>query len=156
METLLQDLRYGTRMLIKRPGFTFVAVIALALGIGANTAIFSVINAVLIKPLPFAEPERLVNLWETRPQRGIMQNPASYPDFIDWRDQSDVFEYVAAHNAGGFTLTGDDNPALLQGAVVSADLFPLLGVQAATGRVFTPADDKNGAPLTVILSHKLW
>jgi predicted permease len=156
METLLQDLRYGTRMLIKRPSFTFVAVIALALGIGANTAIFSVINAVLLRPLPFAEPERLVNLWETRPPRGITQNPASYPNFADWRDQIDVFEYVAAHNDGGFTLTGDDNPALLQGAVVSADLFPLLGVQAAMGRVFSHEDDKNGAPLTVILSHKLW
>jgi putative ABC transport system permease protein len=156
METLLQDLRYGMRMLIKRPGFTFVAVIALALGIGANTAIFSVINAVLLRPLPFAEPERLVNLWETRPQRGITQNPASYPDFADWRDQNDVFEYVAAHNSSDFTLTGDDNPTLLQGAVVSADLFPLLRAQAATGRVFGPEDDKNGAPLTVILSHTLW
>jgi len=143
-------------MLIKRPGFTFVAVIALALGIGANTAIFSVINAVLLRPLPFAEPERLVNLWETRPQRGIMQNPASYPDFADWRDQTDVFERAAAFDSEGFTLTGDDNPALLEGVVVSADLFPLLGAQAATGRVFTPEDDKNGAPLTVILSHKLW
>jgi putative ABC transport system permease protein len=156
METLLQDLRYGIRMLIKRPGFTFVAVIALALGIGANTAIFSVINAVLLRPLPFAEPERLVNLWETRPSRGITQNPASYPNFADWRDQNDVFERVAAFNSTDFTLTGDDNPARLGSAIVSADLFPLLGVQAATGRVFTPEDDKNGAPLTVILSHTLW
>jgi putative ABC transport system permease protein len=156
METLLQDLRYGIRMLIKRPGFTFVALIALALGIGANTAIFSVINAVLLRPLPFAEPERLVNLWETRPQRGISRNPASYPDFVDWRDQSDAFERVAAFDSSSFTLTGGDDPALLQGAVVTADLFPLLGTQAATGRLFTPEDDKNGAPLTVILSHRFW
>ncbi|HKP10645.1 MAG TPA: ABC transporter permease, partial [Blastocatellia bacterium] len=156
METLLQDLRYGLRMLIKRPGFTFVAVVALALGIGANTAIFSIINAVLLRPLPYAEPERLVNVWATRPQRGLTQNSASYPDFADWRDQNDVFEYIAAYNFTDFTLTGDDNPARVSGLIVSADLFPMLGAQAATGRVFTRDDDKNGSPLTVILSHKLW
>ena len=92
METILQDLRYGLRMLIKRPGFTLVAVIALALGIGANTAIFSVVNAVLLRPLPFKEPARLVNIWETRPQRGVTQNSVSYANFADWRDQNSVFE----------------------------------------------------------------
>jgi putative ABC transport system permease protein len=156
METLLQDLRYGLRMLIKHPGFTFVAVIALALGIGANTAIFSVINAVLLSPLPFSEPERLVDVWSTRPTRGVTQNSLSYPDFADYRDQSDTFEYAAAYHSTDFIITGDDNPVRAQGAVVSADLFPLLGVQAATGRVFSRDEDKNGAPLTVILSHKLW
>src|SRR5689334_16479654 len=121
METLLQDLRYGLRMLIKRPGFTIIAVLALALGIGANTAIFSIINAVLLRPLPYTAPERLVNLWETRPERGITQSTASYPNFADWRDQSDSFEYVAAYHSTDYILTGDDNPARLQGAVVSAD-----------------------------------
>jgi predicted permease len=156
METLLQDLRYGVRMLIKHPGFTFVAVIALALGIGANTAIFSVVNAVLLKPLPFAEPERLVNVWESRPQRGTTKNTASYPNFADWRDQNEVFERTAAYYSSDFILTGEDNPARLQGAVVSADLFPLLGAQAAIGRAFSAEDDKNGAALTVLLSHRLW
>src|SRR2546423_7495607 len=156
METLIQDLRYGLRMLIKNPGFSVVAVIALALGIGANTAIFSVVNTVLLRPLPFAEPERLVNVWESRPERGIKQMTASYPNFADWRDQNDVFERLAAYDAQSFTLTGDDNPARLEGAVVSADLFPLLGAQASLGRTFNRDDDKNGAPLTVILSQRLW
>ncbi|MFL6215596.1 MAG: ABC transporter permease [Blastocatellia bacterium] len=156
MEALLQDLRYSLRMLIKRPGFTVVAVLALALGIGANTAIFSIINAVLLRPLPYAAPERLVNVWATRPQRGITGNSASYPDFADWRDQNDVFEYTVGYHFTDFTLTGDDNPARIPGLVVSADLFPLLGAQAATGRIFSRDEDKNGAPLTVILSHKLW
>src|SRR5689334_18934326 len=156
METLLQDLRYGTRMLIKRPGFTVVAVLALALGIGANTAIFSIINAVLLRPLPYAAPERLVNVWSTRPSRGLTGNSVSYPDFADWRDQNDVFEYTAAYSFTDFALTGDDNPAQVRGLVVSADLFPLLGAQPAMGRGFGRDDDKNGAPLTVILSHKLW
>src|SRR5689334_14911092 len=155
METLLQDLRYGLRMLVKRPGFTVVAVLALALGIGANTAIFSIINAVLLRPLPYAAPERLVNVWATRPSRGLT-GVTSYPDFADWRDQNDVFEYTAAYHFTDFTLTGDDNPTRIQGLVMSADLFPMLGASAATGRVFSRDDDQNGAPLTVILSHKLW
>ena len=143
-------------MLIKNPGFTAVAVIAVALGIGANTAIFSVINSVLLQPLPFPEPDRLVSVWESRPQRGVRANPASYPNFADWRAQNDVFSYISAHSSTDFTLTGDDNPARLQGAVVSADLFPMLGVQPLMGRVFREDDDKAGAPLTVVLSHRLW
>ncbi|HJQ25164.1 MAG TPA: ABC transporter permease [Blastocatellia bacterium] len=156
METLLQDLRYGLRMLVKNPGFSVIAIIALALGIGANTAIFSVVNTVLLRPLPFAEPERLVNVWETRPERGVKQMTASYPNFADWRDQNDVFERIAAYDGQPFTMTGDDNPVRLVGAVVSADLFPLLGVQAKLGRTFNRDDDKAGAPLTIILSDRLW
>jgi putative ABC transport system permease protein len=156
METLLQDLRYSLRMLIKRPGFTFVAIIALALGIGANTAIFSVINAVLLRPLPFNDPDRLVNVWETRPQRGIKQNVVSYPNFADWRDQNDVFEGMVASYVSDFTLTGDENPERLQCAIVPGNLFPFLGAQPQIGRVFLPEDDKAGAPLTIILSNKLW
>jgi putative ABC transport system permease protein len=156
METLLQDLRYGLRMLIKRPGFTFAAIVALTLGIGANTAIFSVINAVLLRPLPFKEPERLVNVWETRPQRGLRQTVVSYPNFADWREQNDVFESIAASYISDFTRTGDENPERLLCGIVSADLFPLLGAQPLVGRVFLPDDDKNGAALTVILSYRLW
>jgi putative ABC transport system permease protein len=156
MEILLQDLRYSLRMLVKSPGFTVVAVIALTLGIGANTAIFSVINAVLLRPLPFDEPERLVNVWETRPQRGIKQNVVAYPNFADWRDQNDVFDRIAASYISDFTLTGDDNPERLQCGIVSSDLFPLLGAQPLVGRVFLPEDDKSGAPLTVILGYDLW
>src|SRR2546423_11952806 len=98
METLLQDIRYGVRMLLKRPSFTFVAVIALALGIGANTAIFSVVNAVLLRPLPFAQAERLMNVWETNPRRGQTRAAVSYPDFADWRDQNHVFEHISTYH----------------------------------------------------------
>jgi len=156
MEILLRDMRYGIRMLSKRPGFTAVAIIALALGIGANTAVFSVVNTVLLRPLPFAEPDRLVNLWTTRADRGINKMVASYPDFVDWRDQSNSFEQVAAYSEQDFTLTGGDNPSRLGGMVVSSDLFPLLKAQAAVGRTFSADDDRNGAPLTAVLSHKLW
>jgi putative ABC transport system permease protein len=156
METFLRDMRYGIRMLSKRPGFTAVAIIALALGIGANTAVFSVVNTVLLRPLPFSEPDRLVNCWTTRAERGINKMVASYPDFVDWRDQNNSFEQLAAYTEQDFTLTGGDNPSRLGGMVASSDLFPLLKVQAAVGRTFSADDDRNGAALTVILSHKLW
>lgn len=156
METLLQDLRYTFRTLIKRPGFTVVAILALALGIGANTAIFSVINALLLRPLPFKDPERLVNVWETRPQRNIKQNVVSYPNFADWRDQNDVFEGIVASYVSDFTLTGDENPERLQCGIVSADLFSFLDVKPLFGRTFLPEDERTGAPLTIILSNKLW
>ncbi|MEK6408191.1 MAG: ABC transporter permease [Acidobacteriota bacterium] len=157
METLFQDLRYGFRMLIKHPGFTAIAVIALALGIGANTAIFSVVNAVLLRPLPFAEPERLVNVFESYPQRGIYQGAVSYPNFADWRDQNQVFERMSSYHQSDFILTGVDEPARLEGAVVNADLFPLLGVTPSLGRSFLPEEDKPGdSGRVVILSYRLW
>src|SRR6266850_3096938 len=142
MNTLWQDVRYSARTLWKHPGFTMVAVVALALGIGANTAIFSVVNAVLLRPLPFVEPSRLVNLWQSHIQRGINQGAVSYPDFADWRDQSQVFEGMASYHQSDFILTGVDEPARLEGAVVNADLFSLLGVTPMLGRTFRAAEDK--------------
>ncbi|MGA9770722.1 MAG: ABC transporter permease [Blastocatellia bacterium] len=157
METLFQDLRYGIRMLLKRPGFTAVAVIALALGIGANTAIFSVVNAVLLKPLPFSEPDRLMTVYETDKERGVSQGAASYPDFADWRDQNHVFERIAAFHDNSFILTGGDDAVRLEGAVVSADLFDLLGVTPAVGRMFLPEEDKPGdGGRVVIIGQGLW
>src|SRR5438034_838554 len=157
METILQDLRYGLRMLLKHPGFTMVAVIALALGIGANTAIFSVVNAVLLRPLPFVEPSRLVNLWESHVQRGINQGAVSYPNFADWRDQSQVFEGMASYHQDDFILSGVDEPARLEGAVVNADLFALLGATPILGRTFRAEEDKPGdSGRVVILSGRLW
>ena len=141
METLLQDIRYGVRMLLKRPSFTFIAIIALALGIGANTAIFSVVNAVLLRPLPFAQAERLMNVWETNPQRGQTRAAVSYPDFADWREQNHVFEYMSTYHDSDFILTGGSEPLRLLGAVVNADLFPLLGATPSIGRVFRPDED---------------
>jgi len=156
METLLQDLKYGIRMLVKNPGFTAIAIIALALGIGPTTAIFSVVNAVLLKPLPFVEPSRLLMVYETNLQRGFNRGTMSYPNFADVRDQNQVFEKMSSYHSGDFILTGRGEPLRLQGAVVNADLFPLLGVKASLGRTFLPDEDKPGSVRAVVLSNRLW
>src|SRR5215212_8000729 len=142
MNTLLQDIRFGLRMLLKSPSVSIVATIALALGIGANTAIFSVVNAVLLRPLPFPHSESLVALFETDQQRGAVRGSHSYPNFFDLRTQNTVFERVAAYHGSDFVMTGRGEPARLQGAVVTADLFPLLGVAPILGRTFLPDEDK--------------
>ncbi|MBV8856417.1 MAG: ABC transporter permease [Acidobacteria bacterium] len=156
MSTLLQDLRFGARMLWKRPGFTAVAVLTLALGIGANTAIFSLVNAVLLKPLPFPEPERLVMLWEDATRIGFPQNTPAPANFVDWKTQTKSFEAVAALSFESFNLTGYGEPQRLNGNGVSAELFPLLGVRPALGRGFTAEEEKPGSDNVVILSHGLW
>src|SRR5919107_355488 len=129
LETLRQDLRYGARMLLKNPGFTLVAVVALALGVGANSAIFSVINSLLLRPLPFAEPERLVQVWETSVKLGRNEITASFPNFADWRDQNHVFEQTVAYSAWSFNLTGSAEPERIRGAIVSSAFFSALGVE---------------------------
>src|SRR5262245_54646316 len=156
MQTLLQDLRYGARMLLKKPGFTLIALGALALGIGANTAIFSVVNAALLRPLPYEESERLVVLYETNRQQGRDELNVSYPNFADWRAQSQSFEQLAAYLSGGMVLTGKDEPARLQVAAVSADLFTMLRVKPLRGRVFLPEEDKAGGAPVVVVSHGFW
>src|ERR1051325_5724233 len=113
MQRLIQDLQYGVRMLVKQPGFTLITLLTLALGIGANTAIFSVINAVLLKPLPFKEPERIVRVWVTDRNRSEFRRPASYPNFADWREQNRAFEYTAAFDQAGAILTGNGSPEYL-------------------------------------------
>src|SRR5687768_1836107 len=138
MQTLLQDIRFGLRMLLKSPSITVVATIALALGIGANTAIFSVVNAVLLRPLPFPDPDSLVAIFETNPQRGQLRGSHSFPNFFDLRAQNSVFERVSAYHRGHFIMTRRGEPARLKGAVVTADLLPLLGVQPKLGRTFLP------------------
>ena len=157
METLWQDIRYGLRMLLKAPSFGIVATIALALGIGANTAIFSVVNAVLLRPLPFPNSERLITVWETDHQRGQERGSASYPDFADWRAQNHVFERVASYHNHDFIMTGRGEPAQLQAAIVNADLFPLLGVTPVLGRGFLPDEDKpSDTGRVVVLSQGLF
>jgi putative ABC transport system permease protein len=156
IETLIQDLRYGTRTLMKNPGFTLITVITLALGIGANTAIFSVVNAVLLRPLQYSDPDRLVQVWQNLPQLGLNQVTVSAPEFLDYKDQNRVFERMAAFRGQGFALTGGAEPEQIFGVRVSADLFPLLGVVPALGRVFLPEEDQIGGPRAVILSHGLW
>ncbi|HST21787.1 MAG TPA: ABC transporter permease [Blastocatellia bacterium] len=155
MGTLFQDLRYGIRMLAKKPGFTIVAVLALALGIGANTAIFSVVNAVLLRSLPYRAPERLVSLWESGSDKSENSSVAS-ANFFDWREQNHVFEDIAIFNSWEPSLTGNDAPERVGGIRASTSLFRLLGVEAERGRTFMDEEGKPGAGRVAILSHNLW
>src|SRR5580700_3333449 len=155
MGALLQDVRYGVRMLIKNPGFTAIAVLTLALGIGANTAIFSVVNAELLRPLPFRDSGRLVSVATANSRMHSSNGSVSYPDFADWRSQNQVFEQMAAYTGATFTLTGQDNPAHLEGASVSADAFDLLGVSPELGRTFQPGEDEANRRVVIISDH-LW
>src|SRR5919199_1393372 len=134
MNTLWQDLRYGLRTLLKNPGFALLAVVALALGVGANSAIFSVVNSLLLRPLPFEQPDRLVQVWETIPQRGRFEVTASFPNFADWRDQNHAFEQTVAYSDWSFNLTGSAEPERIRGAIVSPAFFTTLGIEPALGR----------------------
>src|SRR4051812_5012762 len=152
---LIQDLRYAMRVLVKNPAFTIIAVIALALGIGANSAIFSVVDAVLLRPLPFKHPEQLVMLWENAAHQGFPKNTPSPANFLDWQKQAQSFTGMAAMAERSFNLTGVGEPERLDGRRVSANLFELLGVPAMLGRTFVPEDDKPGSHV-VLLSYSLW
>jgi predicted permease len=160
IETLIQDLRYGARTLMKSPGFAFVAVLTLALGIGANTAIFSVINGVLLRALPYYESERLVMVWADRPilqaRIGLADFPVAVADFVDWRSQNQVFEQMAALETQRMNLTGEGEPESVVSLRASASLFPLLGAGFAVGRAFLPEEDKADAHRVVVISHGLW
>ena len=156
MQNLLQDLRYGARMLLKKPGFTLVAMLTLALGTGANTAIFSLVNAVLLKPLPFSEPERLVMVWEDASFMGIPLGEPAPGNYTDWKAQNQVFDDMAMLNWRSFNLTGDGEPEKIAAYGVSANLFSLIGTQPALGRNFLPEEDKPGGAKVTILSHALW
>ena len=156
METLLKDIRYGVRGLRKRPGFTLVAVLTLALGIGANTAIFSVVNAVLLRPLQFRDPERLVMIWEDATFAGFPRNTPAPANYVDWKNQTQSFEDIAATHELTFNLTGDGDPERVSAYGVTANFFPLFGVSPVLGRGFTPDDDRPGAPKVAVLSQGLW
>ncbi len=153
MSTILQDLRFAVRMLTKSPGFTAVAVLALALGIGANTAIFSVVNTVLLSPLPFPQPNQLVTVRQQLKQPGSFS--VSYPNFFDWRAQNHVFSRIAAYRGDDFTLTGVGEPLHLPGAMVTWDFFQFLGVRPLIGRSFLPNEEKAGSHVAM-LSYSLW
>src|SRR5712691_2231531 len=154
METLLQDIRYGARMLAKKPAFSIVAVITLALGIGANTAIFSVVNAVLLRPLPFHDPGQLVTVWERNPKQGYEQNPPAAGNYADWRDQNRVFAQTAIYAPSKkFNLSLEDQPERITGAAVSASLFELLGVAPVQGRVFSSEEEQPGRDQVVLISQ---
>jgi putative ABC transport system permease protein len=154
LETVWQDLCYGVRILGKNPFFTLVAVMTLALGIGANTAIFSVVNAVLLRPLPYEDPDRLVVVWGFNPQIG--REETSLPDFVDWREQSQSFEQMAATVGGNYTLTSVEESERLIGAAVTAEFFNVLRINPILGRSFLRDEDRPGAPRVVVLSYGLW
>ena len=158
-ENMIEDIRYGLRVLRKSPGFTTVAVLTLALGIGANTAIFSVVNAVLFRPLPFRDPGRLMVVWHTPPQKsfpGVAKFVVSPANYLDWRDQNHVFEQMSAVGFGNFNLTGMGQPESVEGRAVSADFFSVLGVQPVLGRGFLGEEDQPGHGNVVVISHEFW
>lgn len=156
MNTLWQDLRYAIRMLIKNPGFTAVAVLTLALGIGANTAIFSVVNSVLLRPLPFPHSDQLVRVFQTLPPEGITNAGVSYPNFTDWSQQTHAFEQIAASRFSTFAVTGHGEPFYINGEAVTSSLFPLLSVKPLSGRAFSSEDEKADADSVALLSEGLW
>lgn len=156
MEVLLKDIRYGIRGLLSRPGFTCIAVLTLALGIGANTAIFSVVNAVLLRPLPFPEPDRLVMVWEDASFAGFPRNTPAPANYADWKAQNQVFEEMAALDERSFNLTGDGEAEKIEAYGVTANFFPLLGIKPALGRNLLPEEDKPEANKVVMLNYSLW
>jgi putative ABC transport system permease protein len=159
MSGIFQDLRHAVRQLRKSPGFTAVAVITLALGIGANTAIFSVVNGALLRPLAFREPSHLVHVWHTPPAKsfpGMTTFAVSAANYLDWQSQNQVFENMAIYSHHGFTLTGSEKPEQVDASAVSSSFFETLGVQAMLGRGFSPQEDQPGRSNVVVLSHRFW
>jgi predicted permease len=154
METLIQDLRYGVRMLVKAPGFTAIAVLTLALGIGANTAIFSVVEGVVLAPLPYNQPDRLVLVMESNPRFAHVWN--SYPNFRDWQRTARSFEQMAAFREQGYDLSNPGTPEHLDGNAVSAGFFNTLGIHLPLGRAFSSSEDQRGGARAVIISDRLW
>jgi len=153
MENILKDIRYGIRGLLRQPGFTLIAVATLAVSIGANTAIFSVVNATLLRPLPFKDPNQLVMVWQTNQQN---QTSVAEPNFLDYQQDNHVFDHMAAFNGANLTLTGGPDPERLRGGRVTADFFNVLGTQAFMGHTFLPKDDQPGNNTVVVLSYGLW
>jgi putative ABC transport system permease protein len=157
MNSLLQDLRFGLRMLLKNPVFALVAVVTLALGIGANTAIFSVVDAVLLRPLPYPEANRLVFLWSTMPSQGGSIGGSAWPDYEGWRDRNQVFDGLAAFYNGDFNLSSAGSPPeLIQGAYITSNLFQVLKISPSLGRLFTAEEEQFGRHHVVLLSYGLW
>ncbi|HJQ32684.1 MAG TPA: ABC transporter permease [Pyrinomonadaceae bacterium] len=156
MRSLLQDVRYAVRRLLKSPGFAAVAVVALALGIGANTAIFSVVNSVLLRPLPYPQPEQLVQLWESRPRMNMTRAAVGPHEFLAWAERSQSFKQLAAADSAEYNLTGRGEPERVTAALVSASYFPLFGVNPLHGRAFLPEEEQPGRENVVVLSHELW
>jgi putative ABC transport system permease protein len=156
MRTLIKDIRYGLRVLLKRPGFTAVAVVTLALGIGANTAIFSLVSAVLVRPLKYKDAERLVMVWEAAPAAGFPRDNVATGNYADWKAQNQVFDDMAAVVQRTYDLTGEGEPEKLYAYGATANFFSLLGATPELGRTFAPEEDRPGANKVAVISHALW
>src|SRR5689334_23481893 len=156
MDTFLNDIRYALRNLLKRPAFTLVAALTLALGIGANSAIFSAVYALLLNPLPFPELNRVVAVWDSYPSRGVKRNEVAMANYLDWRAQNQSFEQLALYRWWSANLTGVDHPERIQGFLVTANFFDALGIKPIIGRNFTAEENQKGKDDVVILTYDLW
>jgi putative ABC transport system permease protein len=157
LETVWRDLQYAARTLVRNPGFSLIATLTLAVGVGANTAIFTVANTVMLRPLPFHDPDRLVRLWESNPEKGWPTFSASHPTFLDWRSESRSIDRLAALVTTGFTLTSGDNPEIVRANAVTADFLPLLGTTPFLGRNFRPDEDRPGGHTNVVITtYSFW
>ena len=156
MENLLSDIRYALRNLLRRPAFTLIAVVTLALGIGANTAIFSAINALLLKPLPFPQLDRVVAIWDNLPSRGLMHNEVAVANYLDWQSQSQSFEQLALYRWWSANLTGIDTPERIQGFLITANYLDAIGIKPILGRNFLPEENQPGKDAVAIITHSLW
>ena len=154
--TIVRDVRYAVRLLLRHPGFTAIALLTFAVGIGVNTAVFSVFNGVLLRPLPYPDADRITMMWLDNQRQGIKEDIGSYPNYRDWREQSASFEHVAAYNAPNFTMTGSDEPERIRGAAITASFFSVIGLQPVIGRLFTDANETVGNDRVVLVSHGLW
>ena len=156
MGSLFGDIRYAIRNLIKRPGFTVIAAMTLALGIGANTAIFSAINALLLKPLPIPNQDRVVAIWDKNPGRGVEHNEVAFANYLDWRAQNHSFDQLALERWWSTNLTGGDMPERIQGFLVSANFFDVIGIKPVQGRNFLEEENQPGKDAVAIIAHSLW
>jgi predicted permease len=156
MDAFLNDIRYAIRNLVKRPGFTLIAVITLALGIGANSSIFSAINALLLRPLPFPELDRVVAIWDKMPSRGILHNEVTMANYLDWRAQNQSFEQLSLYRWWNANLTGIDPPERIQGFLVTANFLDVIGLKPIMGRNFTEEENQPGKDAVAIIAHSLW
>ncbi|MCU1252916.1 MAG: efflux pump, inner rane subunit, partial [Edaphobacter sp.] len=159
MPAIIQNLKFALRLLRKSPGFALVAILIMALGIGANTAIFSVVHAVLLEPLPFRDADRLVQVWHTPPQKsfpGMTRFAVSAANFLDWQKQNHVFDQMALYSGTGYDITGAGKPEAIRAGTVSPEFFSALGIQPLHGRVFLPEENNPGRNHEVILSYKFW
>src|SRR5215475_1874703 len=157
MSSLLQDIQYGVRVLLRRPAFTVVAVLILTLAIGANVTIFTLVDAALLRPLPYSHPEQLIKIWDTRHSEVASRFEASYPDYLDWKQQNQAFSSLAAYNrAGDAILSESSGPVMIPVARVSDNFFQTLGVTPKLGRSFRDGEELASAPKYVVLSYGFW